>query len=90
MFDIPYVIVFAIATADAVFIYSTESISPIAVVGGIHYSLLTDLAWFNSKILAVSSSDGYCSFLYLENEQVGVELNKECKIIYYLFKKKKI
>lgn len=48
MIDIPYVIVFAISTIDNVMIYSTSSLSPLAVVGNIHFALINDLTFFST------------------------------------------
>jgi len=36
---------------------------PLCVVGNLHYQILNDLSWLEDKILAVASSDGYCSFI---------------------------
>lgn len=74
---------FAVATTDSVLIYSTSSLIPLAIVGNIHFSLLTDLAWLNSSILCVSSSDGYCSFIIIENNEFGEVLTKKGFIINY-------
>lgn len=65
--DLPYKIIFAIATHDSVLIYSTESLVPMSVVGNLHYQILNDLCWLEDKILAVASSDGYCSFIIFTN-----------------------
>ena len=45
MMDLPYRIVFAVATDNSVMIYDTQQISPIAVVSNIHYTRLTDITW---------------------------------------------
>lgn len=54
--------IFAVATTNSVFIYSTESLKPLYGMGNFHYAALTDLSWKDDKVLAVSSSDGYLSF----------------------------
>ena len=64
--------IFAIATSSAVLIYSTEKIEPLYGMGNYHYAALTDLSWRGSEMLAVSSSDGYCSFLMFEPEELGL------------------
>lgn len=66
--DLPYRIVFAIATINQVLIYSTESIYPISAVGNLHYSTINDLSWNDNKQLAVCSTDGYISFINFEGE----------------------
>lgn len=60
--------VFAIATTNSVLIYNTESLKPLYGMGNYHYSALTDLSWKNNKLLAISSSDGYISFMVFEDE----------------------
>ena len=70
-FNLPYKIIFAAATIDSVLIYSTTSEIPIYIVGNLHYAILTDLAWKNDKILAASSSDGYCSFITFDEGELG-------------------
>jgi chromatin assembly factor 1 subunit B len=55
--------VFAIATTNSVLIYSTDSLKPLYGMGNFHFAALTDLAWKDDKVLAISSSDGYLSFL---------------------------
>lgn len=44
-------------------IYTTRSEVPYAVIGGIHYSELTDLAWNNEEKLMISSRDGYITIV---------------------------
>jgi chromatin assembly factor 1 subunit B len=63
--------VYAVATSSAVLIYSTEKTQPLYGMGNYHYAALTDLSWKGSETLAVSSSDGYCSFLIFENNELG-------------------
>jgi len=63
--------VYAVATSSAVLIYSTEQTQPLYGMGNYHYAALTDLSWKGSDMLAVSSSDGYCSFLIFENNELG-------------------
>lgn len=45
LIDIPYRIVFAVATTDQVIIYTTDSIIPLAIVGNIHYAPINDMSW---------------------------------------------
>jgi len=71
LIDLPYKIVFAVATTEGVIIYSTQKMLPIYIVGNLHYATLTDLSWKNDKCLAVSSLDGYCSFIHFQNNILG-------------------
>jgi chromatin assembly factor 1 subunit B len=63
--------VFAVATSSAVLIYSTEQAKPLFGMGNYHYAALTDLCWKGENMLAVSSSDGFCSFMIFKDKQLG-------------------
>lgn len=70
--NLPYRMIFAVATYDSVLIYDTEQLVPFAYISNIHYSQLTDLAWSpDGLILLVSSTDGYCSFITFSKEEMG-------------------
>uniref|UniRef100_A0A7N0TRP2 CAF-1 p60 homolog n=1 Tax=Kalanchoe fedtschenkoi TaxID=63787 RepID=A0A7N0TRP2_KALFE len=72
LFKLPYRFVFAVATLNSVYVYDTESVSPIAILAGVHYAAITDISWSpNGKFLAVSSQDGYCTLIELKNEELG-------------------
>jgi len=72
MMDLPYRMIFAVATDHSVIIYDTQQISPIAVISNIHYTRLTDISWSSDgRILIASSSDGYCSIIHFENGELG-------------------
>jgi len=45
LFMLPYRIVFAVATLNSLYIYDTESTSPIAIFAGLHYAPVTDITW---------------------------------------------
>jgi len=49
-----------------------------------HYASITDLAFKNSQILGVSSCDGFCSFIFISPEELGVELPVEGIIYIHL------
>ena len=85
LFDLPYKIIFAIATIDMVIIYSTENDIPLGVIGNIHYALLTDLSWKDDDALAVSSSDGFISLCVFDKKELGEELKKDGTIYFYKF-----
>jgi chromatin assembly factor 1 subunit B len=44
-FALPYRIVYAVATQDAVLIYDTQQQTPLAVVSNLHYATFTDITW---------------------------------------------
>ena len=81
LIDLPYVILFAVATIDSIIVYTTQSIMPIAVIKNLHYDSINDLTWVGHKILVVASSDGFCSFLKIENNVVGEPLPLESELI---------
>lgn len=45
MYEIPYRMIFAVATQDAILLYDTQQAMPFARVARIHYTRLTDVAW---------------------------------------------
>ena len=69
--------IFAIGTNDSVFIYGTDSIQPRYAITNIHYQSITDLAWNGDKMLAISSSDGYISFVIFEENELGIAYKPE-------------
>ncbi|MCB0370854.1 MAG: hypothetical protein KDD45_15885 [Bdellovibrionales bacterium] len=71
IFAIPYYMVFAVATSSAVLVYSTEQKKPLFAMGNYHYAALTDLCWKGASMLAVSSSDGFCSFMMFPENKLG-------------------
>ena len=81
LLNIPYRMVFAVGTIDHVIIYSTQSIYPIAVVKNLHYDTINDLAWAQTNLLLVASSDGFCSFIKFTDEVIGERLPIESEII---------
>lgn len=44
-FSLPYRMVYAVATSDAVFVYDTQQTTPICVVSNLHYATFSDLTW---------------------------------------------
>jgi hypothetical protein len=41
------------------------------VIKNLHYDSINDLAWLKNKILMVASSDGYCSFIKMDEQVIG-------------------
>ncbi|KAK0605093.1 hypothetical protein LWI29_022662 [Acer saccharum] len=75
-FKLPYRIVFAIATLNSLYIYDTESVPPIAILAGLHYAAITDIAWSpDARYLALSSQDGYCTLVEFENNELGFPIS---------------
>lgn len=81
MIDLPYSIMFAVATIDNIIIYTTQSVLPVAVIKNLHYDSINDLTWVGHKILVVASSDGFCSFLKIEKGIVGEPLPLDSEAI---------
>ena len=67
LLDLPYRMVFAVATTDQVIIYATDQQTPISIVGNVHYAPINDLAWCSNDTLVACSSDGYCSFITMND-----------------------
>lgn len=45
LFDLPYRMVYAVATLDSVYLYDTQQAGPIAMFAGLHWKPFTDLTW---------------------------------------------
>ncbi|KAJ5094240.1 hypothetical protein N7456_010101 [Penicillium angulare] len=72
VFALPYRIVYAVATQDAVLIYDTQQQTPLCVVSNLHFATFTDLTWSNDGLtLIMSSSDGFCSTLSFAPGELG-------------------
>lgn len=72
LFKLPYRYVFAVATQDAVTIYDTQQLNPIALIKDLHYGMLTDVAWsHDGRYLILVSTDGYCSIACFQNAELG-------------------
>lgn len=76
IFDLSYNMVFAIATVDSVLVFEIHSLRPLFIVGNIHFASLTDLAWNGSRALGISSSDGFCSFVFFEDGELGKDMEE--------------
>ncbi|XP_077584219.1 chromatin assembly factor 1 subunit B [Stigmatopora nigra] len=77
LFQLPYRMVFAVASEDSIFLYDTQQALPFGLVTNIHYHTLSDLTWSgDASFLAVSSTDGYCSFLSFSPSELGTPLKE--------------
>ena len=71
-FGLPYRIVYAVATQDAVHVYDTQQQKPLCVVSNLHYATFTDLTWSSDgQTLLMTSSDGFCSALTFAAGELG-------------------
>ena len=69
---LPYRCVWAVATHDEVVVYDTQHRHALVRFAAMHYAPITDLRWDQSgRSLAVSSHDGYCSFITFEEGELG-------------------
>lgn len=72
VFELPYRMLFAVAALDEVVVYDTQQQVPIAVLRGLHYSSIHDLAWSaDGRALLFASADGYCSVATLSDAERG-------------------
>ncbi|CAI5438678.1 unnamed protein product [Caenorhabditis angaria] len=72
---LPYRLVWAALTQDTVYFYDSQHQHPIGIVDNIHYNSLTDAAWSSDGIvLAVSSLEGYCSFIKFKIDVWGTKI----------------
>lgn len=44
-FGLPYRMIYAVATSDAVYVYDTQQQKPLCVVSNLHFATFTDLTW---------------------------------------------
>ncbi|KAI8332445.1 WD40-repeat-containing domain protein [Chlamydoabsidia padenii] len=73
LFNLPYRIIYAVATQDSVYIYDTQQDKPLCAISGMHYAPITDLSWSkDGTILTFSSADGYCSAVVFTTDEFGV------------------
>ncbi|PGH28104.1 hypothetical protein AJ80_00362 [Polytolypa hystricis UAMH7299] len=71
-FALPYRIVYAVATQDAVLVYDTQQQTPLCIVSNLHFATFTDLTWSTDGLtLIMSSSDGFCSALTFAPGELG-------------------
>ncbi|CAG8145142.1 unnamed protein product [Penicillium salamii] len=72
VFALPYRVVYAVATQDAVLVYDTQQQTPLCVVSNLHFATFTDLTWsVDGLTLLMSSSDGFCSTLSFAPGELG-------------------
>ncbi|KAI5480720.1 hypothetical protein MNV49_007647 [Pseudohyphozyma bogoriensis] len=77
LFDLPYRMVYAVATLDSVFLYDTQQAGPICMFSNLHYAPFTDLTWSSDgQTLVVSSQDGYCSVIAFDPFELGTPYTK--------------
>lgn len=73
--DLPYRMVFAVATQDSVFIYDTQRLEPLAVAASIHYAVITDVSWSaDGKVVMASSADGFVSSIVIGESLLGGDI----------------
>ncbi|KAI9891760.1 MAG: hypothetical protein M1814_002510 [Vezdaea aestivalis] len=71
-FLLPYRMIYAVATHDAVLVYDTQQQSPLCIVSNLHFATFTDLTWSSDGLtLLMSSSDGFCSSLTFSPGELG-------------------
>ncbi|KAM6222354.1 chromatin assembly factor 1 subunit B [Rhynchocyon petersi] len=78
LMSLPYRVVFAVASEDSVLLYDTQQSFPFGYVSNIHYHTLSDISWSSDgAFLAISSTDGYCSFVTFEKDELGTPLKEK-------------
>lgn len=77
LIDLPYRMVYAVASKSSVYLYDTQQKIPFGCVSNIHYARLTDLTWSSDgNILIVSSVDGFCTVITFEDSELGKVYDK--------------
>jgi chromatin assembly factor 1 subunit B len=74
--ELPYRMIFAVMCAESIFFFDTQTEEPIGFVYDMSYDNLTSISWSpDGRILAVSSLEGFNTFLQIRtNELVPTEL----------------
>lgn len=74
-FKVPYRMVYAVASLDAITFYDTQHEHPIGHCANMHYASLTDITWSSDgKYVVISSTDGYCSFVKFDDGELGTPI----------------
>lgn len=72
VFKLPYKMMFAVATQDAIVVYDTQNFEPFGMVTNLHYSTITDLCWNkDGGSIIISSADGFCSIVVFKSGIFG-------------------
>ncbi|KAJ3768865.1 WD40 repeat-like protein [Lentinula raphanica] len=67
IFALPYRMLFAVVTMDAVVVYDTQQSTPICMLSKLHYDEFTDASWSpDGQTLILSSRDGYCTLIVFD------------------------
>ncbi|KAE9402745.1 WD40 repeat-like protein [Gymnopus androsaceus JB14] len=67
IFALPYRMLFAVVTMDAVVIYDTQQSTPVCMLTKLHYDEFTDASWSpDGQTLILSSRDGYCTLIIFD------------------------
>ncbi|KAL5117709.1 Chromatin assembly factor 1 subunit [Pleosporales sp. CAS-2024a] len=71
-FALPYRMIYAVATQDAIHIYDTQQQRPLCIVSNLHFATFTDITWSNDgSTLLMTSSDGFCSAVTFAPGELG-------------------
>ncbi|KAG8544692.1 hypothetical protein GDO81_022045 [Engystomops pustulosus] len=82
LLSLPYRMIFAVASEDAVLFYDTQQLFPFGYVSNVHYHTLSDISWSNDgTFLSISSTDGYCSFVTFDEGELGVPLKEKPALV---------
>lgn len=75
LLDLPYSMIFALASSSSLLVYCTDSAKPLGVVKQPHLDTINDLAWAEDgakAVLVAASSDGFCSLLDMDFAALGL------------------
>jgi len=77
LFALPYRMIYAVATQNAILFYDSQQSNPFGRVSNVHYQGLTDLSWSPcGNILVASSMDGFCSIVPFSPGELGEVIEK--------------
>lgn len=69
-FSLPYRMIYAVATQDAIHVYDTQQQKPLCIVSNLHFATFTDITWY------VQSMPGI--FVAIANARTGPMMARRC------------
>jgi chromatin assembly factor 1 subunit B len=59
-FSLPYRMIYAVATQDAIHVYDTQQQKPLCIVSNLHFATFTDITWWVLKVSLITSRANTC------------------------------
>lgn len=78
LINLPYRLVFAVASEDSVLFYDTQQSFPFGYVSNIHYHTLSDISWYVIQIRLIVQPvvTIFCVFALILNRSICIKLSE--------------